>query len=621
MVGEINQQRGVPSWESIPLNMQDSSETALSVTMANIGNAQDPDYIKQRIEAVPIGVDGGILGMKVTTKAYDYLNQTAWRFNAEAEKLQQLQQTHESLMVVAGLPKEENSLGQHIEKLQADMELLAQDGSNPHLRNNVLQGFRDVSDKLNEVYGKILELQQDADQQIEGAVKEINYALSEIARLNDPKNDQINSEQRHRHIKTLAKYFDISTNQREGNQIAVHTKSGIELIDPNPAVLTYTSQSKGHPSQSYANGDLNGIQINGIDVTHLIRGGKAKAFFEIRDSEASLLGTRQQLDELASSLDDINAMHNKGTGYPPQGRLTSGFDVDDTTAFAGVGTVRIAAVDKSSLDAKRDTTVNYVDIDLTGIATVGDLRAAINANGNGNTRAGSDFNAEIIDGKLVIKTNNEASFGIAIGGTGDGITFDTPADIPTNKSDKQRGFSHAFALNNVFKLQTSDLAPSAAFNIRIVDHFNTPGGSQHMSIGALEMGAVTIDETIGVTKEGLQMADGQKFLEAFTDVFKSDHSYVRAGNLGDSETNFAGRACQILEDCASMTKKFATEAKQAELAKIKVDAKISQYQGVNTKQEYQNANLYALQHMIAQRLAEISNKLRMNVVNQAARAA
>jgi flagellar hook-associated protein 1 FlgK len=68
-------------------------------------------------------------------------------------------------------------------------------------------------------------------------------------------------------------------------------------------------------SASYDSGSIDGIRVNGVDITQDIRSGELKGLIELRDEV--LPAQQAELDELASKLQDtINQIHNRGTSYP-----------------------------------------------------------------------------------------------------------------------------------------------------------------------------------------------------------------------------------------------------------------------------------------------------------------
>ena len=170
-------------------------------------------------------------------------------------------------------------------------------------------------------------------------------------------------------------------------------------------------------------------------VTSSLLSGRIKGLVETRDSALVDLGN--QIEALSDTLrDQVNAIHNQGSGFPAANVLTGTRTVAGSDAFQATGNMRISVVGATGL------IVDTVDIDLTatGATTVNGLMSTINTALSGNALA------QITNGNLVITATNSSN-GLAIN------------DIGSAESATTLGVSHFFGLNDFFTgARSRDLA-------------------------------------------------------------------------------------------------------------------------------------------------------------------
>ena len=127
----------------------------------------------------------------------------------------------------------------------------------------------------------------------------------------------------------------------------------------------------GHPAGGVP-GIFAGEVLDITDITTGLSSGRLKGLIDIRDSE--LPGLQAQLDELAEKLKaEINAVHNKGTGFPPDFGLTGDRYVASGTSFDATGLIRVGIVNDNGVLQEQKL------IDLSTLATVGDLVTSLSA--------------------------------------------------------------------------------------------------------------------------------------------------------------------------------------------------------------------------------------------------
>jgi flagellar hook-associated protein 1 FlgK len=218
-------------------------------------------------------------------------------------------------------------------------------------------------------------LRSDAELGLADSVGTANDAMARIAAINRQlgtytENDATSAslrDDRDRYLNQLAELMDISVVDAGHNQINVFTKSGIQLVGLEAAVLSFdpqgsmtaTAQWNADPAQrtvgtiilkSAASGDIDLI------ASQSIRSGKIAAYLEMRDH--ILVEAQTQLDELAGGM--ARALSDRTIdGTPVVAGAQAGFDIDLAGLLAG-NSARIVYTDNIS-GTQRIVTLMRVD--------------------------------------------------------------------------------------------------------------------------------------------------------------------------------------------------------------------------------------------------------------------
>ena len=217
---------------------------------------------------------------------------------------------------------------------------------------------------------------------------------------------------------------------------------------------------------------------------------------------------------------------------------------------------RVAAVTKAG------DVVNFVDIDLSTVKTVDDLIAKLNANGNGNTAPKSSFAASLEAGKLVIKTQDEAAYGIAIN------------EMDSKVGAGNKGFSNFFGFNNLLTASIDPvLNPSISNSIELEPRFLVPSGDVNLSVG-------TLDVTAGLGKNGISESG------------KSDgglHVIDRMAKALEPSMDDANEFLAMLSQDSALTK---SRQDVARATKVSLDEQIANKTGINRDEQFKNIETY-----------------------------
>lgn len=565
-----------------------TTQAALSVTSNNIANANTIGYSRKTVHMQNVLIDGQGAGVKigsVTREVNEYLLRDVraqTTANGEASVRQEFFAATQNMF---GTPDAASSMASTMTTLGNKMSALAVDPSSSNSQIDLVVAAQTLTRQMNDMSKQIQDLRYEADQQVDGAVSQINQLLQNIAELNVniSRNQALNQpsgdlqDQRDTAIASLAEKMDISYFTRSTGETVVFMASGRPLVDREASTISYTPAAAMSSEVNYPTNGIGGIMLNGTDITTEIKSGKLAGLIDMRDTE--LPNFAAQMDSLATVLkDQINAIHNDGVAMPPPSSLTGdrafGNTSLDTVSFTG--TVRIAVLNADGTLAGTGATTP-MDLNLDDLATVvggpptvDQIRDAINGAYAASTPAIPGLagaTASIVDSKLVI-TANTAGQGIAIN---EGTSEEATTGF---------GFSHFFGLNNFFTGSTlGGLSSNIAVRSDIVLDPQKSARGQ-LSEGAIVGGATAI--TSGDSAVAARMAQ----------VFTAKQTFGASGGLPATSTTLAGYGANILSDNATR----AANADDAAAYRLNVlndiSSKAQSASGVSTDEEMTNLIMY-----------------------------
>ena len=182
--------------------------------------------------------------------------------------------------------------------LQTAFDSFASDVTSSAGRYNLLNQADTLTSRMNYISEEIQKLRGDADMNIAADVDEINKLLDTLDNLND----QIVKytllgydgtadllDQRDQALRSLSEKMDITYFKRDNGEIVVQTTNGITLLDNDPHYLSHNAVAQASPTTTYAAGGIDGIYVNGEDITASIKDGSIKGSIP---SLSSLLPSR-----------------------------------------------------------------------------------------------------------------------------------------------------------------------------------------------------------------------------------------------------------------------------------------------------------------------------------------
>jgi flagellar hook-associated protein 1 FlgK len=448
----------------------------------------------------------------------------------------------------------EYSLADSLDRMHTGLSALAVSPEDTAYKTQVVNDAAAMAGYLNEL-ADTLQLQRlAADKEIAGSVDRINESLDKLHDLNEKivsrggttDMDTANYEdQRMYELQKLSEEIDIRYFFTGDDRVQIYLPSGQPLLLSQPNHLDFTSATSMNTSTTYP-GVLDGVTVNGTDITTNIRSGKLAGLIEVRDSFG--VQEQQKIDELAERLMyQTNAALNQGTVVPPRSQMigdTEGLGAG--TVLGGTGTFRVAVLDTSG------AVVNYADLDLSTLPTAGALVAAL----NGIPGISASFTG---NGQLQIDAT-AAGTGIAINSNNTSI----------GTAPNAMGVSHFFGLNNMFKgTSATDIAVSD-YLVSIPDH---------MATGQLSMSATLAVGDIGVTP-----GDGT-IAKAVADSLYASTSFDAAGNFVAQNNNLMDYTQAYMTNAIFRTDAATDDYDTASMMLQNAQSLLDSEQGVNIDEE------------------------------------
>ena len=349
-----------------------TNQRALSVLSHNIANANTPGYSRQVANQSAIYVEGVGSGVKIEeiTRTIDsFLRRSIISQNAVASNNSVINNYHERIQVLLGEPGSQNSLDETLTTTFNNLQLLSETPTSASLRTNAVSSAQELARQISDLSYRLEDLRFEADRQIGETVSSINSLLRRIDQVNVALasatvlgNSRAGLEdERDTLLNELSTKIDISTFFEDTGAVNVFVGNGVGLVDSVRHELTYS----GTPSAAtLANdGTLGELRIVTYDsagrptgqpltlisggqrgeITTVLKGGDLHGLQQIRDE--IIPEFLQQLDTLAATLrDNMNAVHNLGTSFPPPATLSGTREVHGGDIFNWTGSIRIAAL-------------------------------------------------------------------------------------------------------------------------------------------------------------------------------------------------------------------------------------------------------------------------------------
>jgi flagellar hook-associated protein 1 FlgK len=419
-----------------------TNQTALKITSNNIANVNTEGYHRRVADLGPRLTGGVLTGVRIDEVrriADNFLAREATAALGQLGSAEVLAAYFERVQDLIGSLDANSSLDARISSAMTALTQLAVDPSSAPRRNSAIASLTAALNAISGMASNIQGLRQDANAQIVADVSRVNELIARIYELNKSIKVAVAMgdtatgllDQRDNAVAELAKFVDIRTQEQTDGRVFVSLGDGTSLITDVSSELRYLGPTAVTAGTSFPPLELQRVDPeSGNDIgqpTALegrIRGGEMRGLIDMRDK--ALPDLAEQLGVVGAAFSDqLNAIHNDSAAVPAPASLTgrnTGLLAGDALNFTGNAT--IAIVDAQGALLQR------LDLNLAGIATVGDLVTAINGGLGG---AGT---ASFTNGVLTIS---------AAGGNGVALLQDPAA--PSARGG--RGLSHFFGLNDL----------------------------------------------------------------------------------------------------------------------------------------------------------------------------
>lgn len=537
-------------------------QTQMGVAASNIANADTQGYSRKYASQTTVVANGqgvGTVVEAITSKVDQNLLRDIAKAVSENEGasvtddyLQQLQQA------MGNLSSDDSggtSLSSLLSDLQTSLESLAATPESDSLKSQLADSLDQVAAQLRDLSAQTQGLRADADQQISDTVADVNSGLQTIASLNEDirraaargQSTADLEDQRMTALQGVAKALNVTYFIADNGDMRVYTAGNQPLLDSQVHELSHSSATTMSSATAYSagSGAIDGIMVDGTDITGALGTGSLGALVELRDK--TLPDVQAELDQLAVGLrDSQNAIHNQGSASPPPNSLTGTASTAATDSLGGSGMVRIAVT------AADGNVTAFGDLDLSSYATVGDLVGALDA------IAGLSATLDT-DGHLTLIAD-DATGGVAIN--------------EMTSSIGGKGLSSFFGLNDL-------LTGTGAENIAL-------RADLAAAAGAIATGK--LDSSAGLTVGSKAVTSGDASVAQSLASALESHSFAAAGALDDKQTSFSGYAASIISLTAQKTETATSAASARSTTLTALTDSFQSKSGVNVDEETARLN-------------------------------
>jgi flagellar hook-associated protein 1 FlgK len=408
-----------------------AAQLALQVTSSNVSNANTVGYTRKTVNQETRILDGmgaGVFSGNITRSVDASLQQQLRLQSAGSGQYDTLSNYYDQMQNLFGSLDSNSSFVSAIDKFEATLQALGVTPEGVSQRTDVVNAAQNLTQQLASTGSQLQALRRQADNDISDSVSTVNAQLQIIDQLNKAigRNTALNlptgdlEDQRDVAIDKVAKEIDITYFMRDNGEVVIFTKGGRTLLDQEPQLLSHSPASGMDAGITHDSGSVDGIWLGGIDITNEINSGRMGALVDLRDSRVPDLVS--EMDRLTGTLrDQINALQNDGTAFPPPNSLTGSHIFNAADTLVAAGNIRIAVTDSAGKYVDDGGgSPDYADIDLSaltaavgGTLTVQDVIDAINGGVIAGFAGVPGVTASLSNGNLVVKADNPA-YGVVI---------------------------------------------------------------------------------------------------------------------------------------------------------------------------------------------------------------
>ena len=361
------------------------NQQQLTVLSQNIANANTPGYSKQSAQQDAIylsGVGQGVNITQISRKVDDYLTRAVQTQGSVVANTGVLTDYSARIQLLLGNPGDQNSIDAYINTFSNSVQSLAQTPTNTTLQQTAVNNGITLASQISGLATSLQNLQYQADQDVAQGIAAVNVDLKRVADLNQQISTNIGlgksvaelQDSRDKAIADMSQYINVSTFTQKNGTMSLTTGNGIPILDNSVYQFYYKPAAS---ADSFGNGgSLASITLNRLDsggnvtgtpvllanagqpggdmttgINSVFNSGKIAALMNIRDTQIPAITS--QLDNLASNLrDQMNTIHNTGSGYPGANSFTGTRAVYAQQVNQWSGQARIAVLDSNGQPIK-----------------------------------------------------------------------------------------------------------------------------------------------------------------------------------------------------------------------------------------------------------------------------
>jgi flagellar hook-associated protein 1 FlgK len=300
-----------------------ANQAGLDVVSRNVANSQVTGYTTKTapLESIVTGdTNSGVRTLAVTRDVNQALLRQVQSASSTNSQLTTQNTFLQAFQSNFGTPGNTTNLTAQIGNLQNAFSALTNSPDDPTAQTQAITVAQNLAQQFNSVSQNILQVREQADQQIATSVNNVNTALNQIFTLNNQiveltaqgMSTADLQDQRDDEINTIAQEMNIQTSVNGNGAVYIQTSNGTSLLDatynPSSPALSFSatpvvlanSAYYPPPSSALSSLPLSGIKVNGVDITSQITSGNIAGDLNVRDN--LMPATQSQLDELAGQL-------------------------------------------------------------------------------------------------------------------------------------------------------------------------------------------------------------------------------------------------------------------------------------------------------------------------------
>ena len=416
-----------------------AAQAGLRAVSDNISNVNTPGYVRKTVVQQQLVVDGAGAGVDIKgiQRVTDqYLQSASMTASSDASRYDVLAQFMDNAQGLFGDPSTSDYFFNLPDDIAANFASAANDPSSPLLRSQALNTVGNFLSEADRINTQVTALGKTVDTQISGDVTQVNNLLSQIDKLNTDiararisGGDSTGSENiQEEALNQLTSLMNVKVTARDQGGVTVRSSEGVLLAGDGASTLTYNASGT---TPGYISVITPGASTGSQPIS--VASGELRGLLDLRNDKLPAIA--DELGEFVSrTAQQLNAVHNASTAYPPPTKLTGrNTGLDLPTAVSGFSGQTTVAITNSSGVVQQQVAIDF---------TAGTM--SVNG-GAGAAFTPATFLATLNASLGAQGTATFANGALSISATGtNGVAIDEGASQKAGQ-----GFSQFFGLNDL----------------------------------------------------------------------------------------------------------------------------------------------------------------------------